>query len=212
MKLAAFGRGGLLKPMEAVIQEMEAAQVPFARCIVREFAGKAAKAHTTGAGASINCSVSSAHCLWHCCFRSAARLPYQSLGVYVCDSGFAKQVPWTRQTFNGIMNAYAEQGNTQRCRELCKRMEQEGIPPDEVTFSTILRSYAYVLRPPFGSHRGSLLPVHTQDCRVAWLQSCNSLLCRPAAEHGCCLQGLGWSRKKLMQPVGGCLQAQEAAG
>lgn len=26
MKLAAFGRGGLLKPMEAVIQEMETAQ------------------------------------------------------------------------------------------------------------------------------------------------------------------------------------------
>ena len=52
---------------------------------------------------------------------------------YLCPmqqaSDLCKQVPWTRQTFNGIMNAYAEEGNTQRCRELCKRMEQEGIPP-----------------------------------------------------------------------------------
>ena len=55
------------------------------------------------------------------------------------------QVPWTRQTFNGIMNAYAEVGDTQRCRELCQRMAQQGISPDEVTYSTVLRSYACAL-------------------------------------------------------------------
>ena len=49
---------------------------------------------------------------------------------------------WTRQTYNGMMAAYAEAGRTQRCRELAARMAQQNLDPDETTYSTILRSYA----------------------------------------------------------------------
>ena len=118
--------------MEAMIQEMEAAQVLVALCIVHKSAAKTARARTL---------------LFEHSTLPMTRL-LQRCSPSIRLSVVCKQVPWTRQTFNGIMNAYAEQGNTQRCRELCKRMEQEDIPPDEVTFSTILRSYAYVPRPP----------------------------------------------------------------
>ena len=52
------------------------------------------------------------------------------------------QVQYTRQTYNGLMAAYAEAGQTHKCRELQARMAAQDIRPDEVTYSCILRSYA----------------------------------------------------------------------
>ena len=54
----------------------------------------------------------------------------------------AAQVAYTRQTYNGLMAAYAEAGATHKCRELHARMAAQDITPDEVAYSCILRSYA----------------------------------------------------------------------